>query len=528
MSRLTTDGAPGHDARALPSEPPAPLLSMTGIRKSFGGVQAVADGWLEISTPGVVHALMGTNGSGKSTMLKILAGIITADRGDIRLSGERVDFSHPGDAVRHGVAMVSQETAVVPELSVAENVLLGRLPGSRFGVDWKAAKRDAAAILTELGLEVDVDRTVASLRPDQRQIVEIARAIGSDARLLILDEPTSSLAEDRVADLHRTIRRLAGAGVSIVLVSHRLDEIFDLADELTIMRDGSFIESGPTSAYTVASLVHAMTGGIEGAVSSGQRAADSSAGDSPASAPPTTGCALRLTGLTGDAFHDISIEVAPGEIVGVAGLDGSGRSEVLAAAFGAIPSSSGSVELAGADVTRLTPRGRIAAGLGYLPPDRKTQGLVLPLSGAINLSLASSAQKPGLSLVNRRRDTSRFREIQKLLRLRAASPSTAVVSLSGGNQQKIALGKWLGLSRVAVMLDEPTRGVDVAAKADIHAELTGLAARGIAVLVSSSESQELLELCSRIVVLFRGRVIAVESTQHLHEHRLTELTGGHL
>lgn len=497
----------------------SPLLTMEGISKRYGGIRAVEHGELVVARPGEVHALMGTNGSGKSTMLKILSGEERPDSGTIRLGGEAVSFHSPAQAVAAGVALVSQETAVVPHLTVAENVMMGRLRRGALGVDWAATARRAAEITASLGLDAPVDTPVGALRADQRQVVEIARAIATDARILILDEPTSSLADDRVKDLHDVVRRLSDSGVAVIFVSHRLDEVFELAEMITIMRDGRHVETRPTADYTVESLVRTMTG------------YETSSGREP-SAPRTRTIdgepVLELDGLCGDTLADVSLSLRPGEIVGVAGLGGSGREELLAMIFGAVKPRSGRVRYRGEELRGADPRSRIRAGIGYVPPDRANQGVVRPMSSTANLVLPVTSSRRMLSRINRKDESRRFAGRQRSFGIRAGDPQAPVSSLSGGNQQKIVLGKWLELDLGLLLLEEPTRGIDVAARSDIHDRLREVADEGLGVLVSSSETDELLTLCDRIVVMFGGRVIAERPAEGLDENTLTSLVGGHL
>ncbi len=497
----------------------SPLLAMEGISKRYGGIRAIEHGELVVARAGEVHALMGTNGSGKSTMLKILSGEERPDSGTVRLAGAPVSFHSPAEAVSAGVALVSQETAVVPHLTVAENVLMGRLRRGPFGVDWAASARDAAEITDSLGLGAPVDTPVGALRADQRQVVEIARAIATRARILILDEPTSSLADDRVKDLHDVVRRLAASGVAVIFVSHRLDEVFELADTVTVMRDGRHVETRPTAEYTVESLVRTMTG-AEPAKERGPAVRRTRAiGDE---------AVLELHELHGDTIAGVSLSLRPGEIVGVAGLGGSGREELLAMIFGALKPRSGRVRYRGEELRGADPRSRIRAGIGYVPPDRANQGVVRPMSSTANLVLPVTSSRRGLSRIDRRDESRRFAGRQRSFGIRAGDPQAPVSSLSGGNQQKIVLGKWLELDLGLLLLEEPTRGIDVGARSDIHDRLREVADQGLGVLVSSSENDELLTLCDRVIVLFGGRVIAERSAEELDENTLTSLVGGHL
>jgi ABC-type sugar transport system ATPase subunit len=497
------------------AEADEPLLVLSGIEKRYGGVRALTGASLTISAPGVVHGLLGENGSGKSTMLGILSGQVQADAGEIRIDGESVRLASPADATARGIAMVSQETAVAPHLSVTENILLGpRLVNGRAGINWRASRERAAVILDRLGLDYDLMAPVSSLRPDQRQMIEIARALSMDARILILDEPTSSLTDDEVAALFEVLESLKRDQVSTILVSHRLNEILSISDEVTVMRDGLDVEAGPTARYDVHSLVDAMIGGVHEAAAHPERT-------------PSGRCRLRVSGLSGPVLHDIDLEVGAGEIVGLAGLVGAGRSELLESIFGTREVTGG--ELFIDDVLLLPdePRAAIGSGIGYLPPDRKVQGLVMTMSVGNNLMMVSTSSRRRFGFPNRRQEAETIETFSKRMRIRAADPSVPVGTLSGGNQQKVALAKWLVKEPRLLLLDEPTRGVDVASKMEIHQLLREAAGRGIGLLVSSSESLELLELCDRIIVMFRGQVVTSLSSTEASESIVARFAGGH-
>jgi ABC-type sugar transport system ATPase subunit len=499
----------------------APMLSLSGVHKRFGGVHALRGADLTIVRPGVVHALVGQNGSGKSTLLGVLSGQVRPDTGEIAMDGEAVSFSSPAAAIGHGIAMVSQETAVVPELTVAENVLLGRrLARGRLGLDPRRSRARAVAVLERLGLDYDPDRRVSQLRPDQRQMVEIARALSMDARILILDEPTSSLTDDEVEGLFRAIAQLTAQGVAVVYVSHRLSELFALADEVTVLRDGCTVGRGAMSSYDDASLVAAMVGEArETGTSVATRGRRGIAPDA----------ALSVTGLSVPGVLDgVDLEVGAGEIVGVAGLVGAGRSELLKAIFGLLPVTAGAVTVGGAPLSPGDPRGAIFRGLGFLPPDRKVEGLVQSMSVRDNLTMVRTLERPRLARPRRGAEARAAEETCRTMRIRTPSASAPVWTLSGGNQQKVALGRWLAREPRVLLLDEPTRGVDVAAKAEIHDRIRVTAAAGTGLLVSSSENDELLELCDRILVMFRGRVVASLDRESATEGRLARLAGGHL
>ncbi|MEZ5075926.1 MAG: sugar ABC transporter ATP-binding protein [Solirubrobacterales bacterium] len=496
-----------------------PVLSLQGMRKRFGGVHALRAADLVVSGPGRVHVLLGANGSGKSTLLGILSGQLRPDAGTISLSGGPVQFSSPVDALAKGIAMVSQETAVAPDLSVAENVLLGRGLVRRWsGVSWRRTERRARSVLERLEFDCDPRARVCELRPDQRQMVEIARALSSEARILILDEPTSSLTDDEVDALFSVVGQLKREGVAVIFVSHRLPEVFAIGDEVTVLRDGTTQAQGPIGDFDEHSLVEAMVG--EGLAGSVERRASK--------APAGGEVALAVRGLrVAGAVHGVDLEVGRGEVVGVSGLVGAGRSEMLEAIFGARPAA-GALALAGEEFRPRSPRASIESGIGFLPPDRKGQGLVLGLSVRANLTMVESMTRSRVAIPHLGEEWHRVEGTCERMRVKMASAEMPVGALSGGNQQKVALAKWLVRDPTLLLLDEPTRGVDVAAKAEIHTQLRAIAASGVGMLVSSSENEELLELCDRILVMSRGRMVASFSQDEATEAKLVRSAGGHV
>jgi ABC-type sugar transport system ATPase subunit len=470
----------------------------------------------------VVHCLAGENGSGKSTLLGMLSGQLTPDAGTIELDGRVLELSRPSDALRHGIAMVSQETALAPHLSVAENVLMGRrLVRSARGIDWSATRAKASQILERLSLDYDPRWIIEDLRPDQRQMVEIARALSMDARLVILDEPTSSLTSDEVEGLFKAIRHLKAIDVSTVFVSHRLAELFAICDEVTVLRDGRTVSTGVISNYTPEAIVAAMVGeNVSSSVAFAARPTERVSGDEPA--------ALRIRGMSAPGvLKSLDLEVGAGEIVGLAGLLGSGRSELLEVLFGLRAASSTELLLDGAPYAPRSPRAAIAKRIGYVPPDRKTQGLLLAMSVQANLAIVRTSTASRLRPPDRRIERRVVVESRVAMGIRAASHDIHAGTLSGGNQQKVAMGKWLAADPRLLLLDEPTRGVDVAAKRDIHVRLRQAASRGLSMLVSSSESDELLGLCDRILVMSRGELVADLAAASASESQLAALAGGH-
>jgi ABC-type sugar transport system ATPase subunit len=485
------------------------------MHKRYGGVHALRGAELAVLS-GEVHALVGENGSGKSTLLKILSGQLRADAGTISFDGSEATLRNPTEALRRGIATVTQETTLVPELSIAENIFLGHRMARRFRViDWRSTRRLAARALDRLGLDLDPAMPVRRLRPDQQQMVEIARALSIDARVLILDEPTSSLTDDEVQALFDLVGRLRAQGVATIFVSHRLGEIFAIADRLTVLRDGRTVGSGPAAAFDRPRLIELMTGR---ALEDLPEHAHADSRDVPA---------LRVRGLSlPQAFEDVSIDVRAGEIVGLAGLVGAGRSELLESLFG-LRSAAGAMELDGQRIHFRSPRAAVRGGFAFVPADRKLQGLVLQMSVRENLMMASTSRVARLLPPTPGRELATVRRAFTSLQIRAPSPRVLVSTLSGGNQQKVVLGKWLMMEPRVLMLDEPTRGVDVGAKAEIYRLLFDAAESGIAVLVSSSEIPELLTLCDRILVMFRGRVVASLGRGEATEARIAHAAGGH-
>jgi ABC-type sugar transport system ATPase subunit len=493
-----------------------PFMQATALHKRYGGVHALRGARIAVF-PGEVHALVGENGSGKSTLLNILSGQIKADSGTVSLEGQPVDFRDPADALRNGIATVTQETTLAPDLSITENVFLGhRMVRRGLLIDWRATRRRALAALRRLGLDVDPSLPVRRLRPDQQQMVEIARALSIDARVLVLDEPTSSLTDDEVASLFALVRNLRDEGVAIIFVSHRLLEVFELADRVTVLRDGRTVGEARAAELDRASLIHLMVG----------RALEEI--EPPAAQEHEGRPALRLRGLTlPRSVSAVDLDVEPGEIVGLAGLVGAGRSELLETVFGLHRPSAGSVEVDGGPASFHSPQEAIRGGVAFVPADRKVQGLVHAMTVRENLVMASTSRLARLRRPVARRELRVVRESFEGMRIRAASPRVPVATLSGGNQQKVVLAKWLATSPRVLMLDEPTRGVDVGAKAEIYQLLFDAAEAGLGVLVSSSENQELLTLCDRILVMFRGRIAAELSRDEATEARIAHFAGGH-
>ena len=491
-----------------------PAVRFENITRRFPGVQALTDVSLEIAA-GSCHALCGENGAGKSTLGKILAGIHTPDSGRVFINGREVHFTTPRDALAAGVGMVHQELAFCDNLSVAENLCLGSLPSKGGLLDRAEMAERAAAMLAEIGTTLDVWRPVGSLTIAQQQMVQIAMAVSGGARIIIFDEPTSSLSQVEADRLYELIDRLKARGVACIYVSHRMPEVFRLCDTVSVLRDGQHVGTRPIAGLTEHELVQMMIGRPlaeyvprrEGVV----------VGDE----------LLRVEGLSSAGkFEDVSFSLRAGEVLGIAGLVGAGRSELAQAIFGLDPVRRGSIAMRGQPVRVTTPAEAIALGIGLVPEDRKRQGLVPQESGVHNLSLAILRRLARFSWLRQGEERSIAQEFFNRLRVRAPTLDTVVAGLSGGNQQKIVLARWLAAKSRVLILDEPTRGVDVGAKAEIHALIGELASQGAGILLISSELPEVLTLSQRILVLRAGRIVGEVSQAHATQDGLLRLMAG--
>ncbi len=467
-----------------------------GIGKHYGGVAALSDVSVTIRR-GEIHALCGENGAGKSTLGKIIAGAVQPDAGQLLLDGREVHYRAPRDALRDGVAIIAQELALVPQLSVVDNVFLGHEYGSGGLVDRRRGREHLARLAGQIGLRVDPDTRVGELRTAEQQQVEIVRALARDARLIVMDEPTAALSRPEAERLLQLTRDLRDHGVTIIYVSHFLADVLALCDTVTVLKDGRYVKTVAASGETVDSLVASMLGR-----ELGQQFPD--VVEPPTDAPPV----LRVRGLTRPgAFADVDFEVRAGEIVGMAGLVGAGRSEIARAIFGADPRD-GTVELDGRPLGRPSPGDSIRSGLAMLPESRKDQGLVMMRSISENVAMAHLDEVMRGGFLQRSREKRVVGDVLKSVDTRAASTSLPVSALSGGNQQKVALAKWLVRKPRVLIADEPTRGVDVGAKRAIYELLHGLAAEGVGVLVISSELEEVLGLAHRVLVVRGGRIVS--------------------
>ena len=469
---------------------------------------------------GEVHALVGENGAGKSTLMNIVSGVLQPDAGRMEWAGSPVVVRNPRAAQDLGISFVHQELALVPQLSIAENVFLGRHPSWRIGlprlglpmVKWSEMRERARELLAELGHDVDPRTLVEELSIGEKQLVEIARALACVSRLIVMDEPTAPLSERETERLFEVIGRLRGRGVSIIYITHRLKEVYTGADRVTVLRDGRLIATAPVSRMPHDLLVRHMVG----------RELSEESAEPHSFAQPVV--MLQVEGLArGHDFRDISFEIRRGEIVALAGLVGAGRTEVLESVFGVSPASAGRIYVEGREVPVRTPADAIRAGIALVPDDRKAKGLMLGAAVRVNMVLASERQ----FVIDGRRESEAAERMIGELCVRTRDAETPAGELSGGNQQKVVLAKWLLADVDVFLLDEPTRGIDVGAKAEIYALVRALARRGAAILFASSELEEVLRLADRILVMHRGRISGELSRAQASDERIMQLaTGG--
>ncbi|MXG88344.1 sugar ABC transporter ATP-binding protein [Nocardioides flavescens] len=478
------------------SQGEAPILELEGVQKSFGAVRALRDGTLSVR-PGSIHALIGENGAGKSTLVKIVAGVHRRDGGDLRFRGESVDFASTAESKAAGIAVIYQEPTLFPDLSVTENIFMGRQPllsGRR--IDRGAMHAEATSLFRRLGVDLDPRRLARGLSIADQQIIEIAKAISLDAALLIMDEPTAALSGVEVERLFQVARSLRDEGRGLVFISHRFDEVFALCDTVTVMRDGAYVATQALADTTVDALVAQMVGREVGELF-------------PKTPAPVGDVVLSVEGLTSaGVFHDVSFEVRAGEIVGLAGLVGAGRSEIARAVFGVDSYDSGTVRLDGREVRRGDPRGAVRAGMALVPEDRRKQGLVVEGSVARNIA---SVIRRGLStagvLTGSAEDRASSPWAAKL-QVKTNALDMPAATMSGGNQQKVVIAKWLATEPKLLIIDEPTRGIDVGTKSEVHRLLSDLAGQGMAIVMISSELPEVLGMADRVLVVCEGRISA--------------------
>lgn len=481
-------------------------LRVDGIAKSFGAVVALRDGNLTLRA-GSVHALMGENGAGKSTMVKIMAGLYTPDAGVIEMDDAEVTFRNTADAKSAGIAIVYQEPTLLPDLSVMENIFMGRFPRTRTGnVDRARMRKESQTLFARLGVHIDPDRIAEGLSIADQQIIEIAKAISMDARVLVMDEPTAALSPAEVQRLFTIARALRDDGCAILFISHRFEDVWDLCDTVTVMRDGAYVSTSALVDTSEEQVVRQMVGrDVESLYPRGER----NAGD----------VVLEVRGLTAlGVFHDIDFDVRGGEIVGLAGLVGAGRSEVARAIFGVDGYDSGEVRISGASLRKHDVTAAMNAGIGLVPEDRRHQGLVLDFGLSRNVALAVRRTLAKVGILTSARENALASTWLSRLQVKARALDTPAGTLSGGNQQKVVLAKWLATNPRLLIVDEPTRGIDVGTKAEVHRILAELTHSGMAVLMISSDLPEVLGMADRILVMREGRL----TDEFGHEHATAE------
>lgn len=493
-----------------------PLLKVTEISKAYAGVQALRSASFELLA-GEVHALIGENGAGKSTLIKVITGAVQADSGQIELNGKTISHNSPRLAKSLGITAIYQQPALFPELSVAENIALGVEKSGTWGrVDWPARRRRAAELLTRIGAKIDPPVDASELSMPEQQLVEIARSLGSDAKVLILDEPTAALSEEDTQNLFKVLRQLREDGVGIIYISHRLEELSLIADRVTVLRDGRTIETRSMAQTTRPELIQLMVGRELSAVFP-KRTVE--LGD--------VVLELRDWGCSRTGVSDVSLTVRAGEIVGLAGLVGAGRTELARTIFGLTPADEGEVLLRGSAVSLQDPATAIARGIAYVPEDRRRHGVILDLAISSNVTLASLRALSSYGSLDFAREREIAADYTRRLGIKTPSIFAPVATLSGGNQQKVALSRWLATNPSVLILDEPTQGVDVGAKAEIHALMTELAAQGVAILMISSELPEILGMSDRVVVMHGGQVVKTLERKDATQQNILEWALGH-
>ena len=488
------------------------LLEMQGIGKTFPGVRALEGVQLTVKE-GQVHALLGENGAGKSTLIKILSGAYRKDEGQILFEGQPVEIRDPHDAQALGISTIYQEFNLAHDLTVAENVFLGHLPTKGGRVDWSTVKARTREILDTLGVELSVDAPISSLSIAEQQLVEIAKALNRKTRILIMDEPSALLGEKDLANLFRVVRSLQAQGIGIIYISHRLREIFELADEVTVLKDGRYVSTRKVSEVTMDDLVKLMIGR-----------------DLKDVYPKRTveqGDVLLEVGNLSQSklLRDISFQLHAGEIVGFAGIVGSGRTELARAIFGADPSS-GEMRIAGKLYKPHSPAAAIRNGVALVTEDRKAQGLFLQLSVRINTTISGLRRLTRLGVINFGKELTLVKRMIQELRIKTPTPSFLVVNMSGGNQQKVVLARWLSVGTRIFMMDEPTRGIDVGSKSEIYQIMDELTKQGVGIIMISSELPEVLGMSDRIMVMRQGRIVKELSRAEASEETIMQYAVG--
>jgi len=495
----------------------ATLLELTGISKAFGGVQALRGVSFDLRA-GEVHALIGENGAGKTTLIKVITGAHPPDEGTIEVEGRPVAEIDPVRARGLGIAAIYQQPALFPELTVAENIAIGLEPGGGWHrVCWERRRAQARALLERIGAAIDPETEVRRLSMPEQQLVEIARALGASARILIMDEPTASLSDKEVDRLFRLIGDLKAQGAGIIYISHRLEELPQVADRVTALRDGVLVGTRRMKETSRGELIRMMVGRELSAVF------PKSFVEAGEVILEVRGLGRRTTGV-----HDVDLSVRAGEILGLAGLVGAGRTELARILFGLTPADSGEIRLRGRPVVIDSPARAVALGIAYVPEDRRRHGVILEMATAANVTLATLRAVSRFGLLDFRRERNTAARLVRQLGIKTTSLETPVENLSGGNQQKVALARWLAASPVLLILDEPTQGVDVGAKAEIHRLMSELAAAGLAILMISSELPEVLGMSDRIAVMHRGTIAGVLDRALATQESILERALGHV
>lgn len=492
-------------------------IEMTGINKSFGSNQVLKDAGFVLKD-GEVHALMGENGAGKSTLMKILTGVYTKDSGTVRIDGEEVNFKSPQEAEKAGIVFIYQELNVLFDLTVEENLFMGKEITKKFGIcDKKAMHNRAQEIMDKMGVQIPIEAVMSDLSVGQQQMVEICKALMVDAKVIIMDEPTAALTERETENLFKVMKALRKKGVSIVYISHRMEEIFALCDRITILRDGSYIGTENISEIDMDGVVRMMIGR-----EIGERfpKRDVKIGD----------VVLKVEGLSKDnVFHDVSFDVRAGEVLGVAGLMGAGRTEIMQAIFGSISKNHGHIYIDGDKVSIKNPGQAIAAGIGFITEDRKTEGLLLEKSIAENIEIANLKKVSNKGILSKTKQKELVQKGIEDFKIKCFGSWHECNNLSGGNQQKVVLAKWVATNPKILILDEPTRGVDIGAKKEIYNVINQMAAQGVAVIMVSSELPEVLGMSDRIMVVREGEVRGILDGKTADQEKIMTLaTGGTL
>jgi rhamnose transport system ATP-binding protein len=478
------------------TKPSEPIVELIGISKQFGAVQALRDVDLNLY-PGEVHALLGENGAGKSTLVKLLAGIHRPDTGAIRIGGKEVELHSPAQARNFGIAVIHQEPTLFPDLNVAENVFMGRHPRDRFGrVAWQKMYQEVEHLLASLDVHLNVYTPVQGLSVADQQLVEIAKALSLQSRVLIMDEPTAALSAHEVHELFTIVKQLRERGVAILFVSHRLEEVFELAERVTILRDGMRVSTTPIAELNTEEIIRQMVGRE---LETLYPKSDVEPGE----------VILDVRHLTHKGeFEDVSFQLRQGEILGFAGLVGAGRTEVARVIFGIDRADAGEIRIGGKPVQIHSPEAAMKYRIAYVPEDRRQHGLIMDFSIVRNMTLPILRQTSLLGLVNQQREREIAKDYSAQLQVRSAGIDQLVKALSGGNQQKVVLAKWLITNPSVLILDEPTRGIDVGSKAEVHRIISELARKGLAIILISSELPEVLAMADRVLVMHEGRIAA--------------------